>query len=185
MEFFFPSHWHTQRWTIPPVDKSCVCCQQTLSLRGCDLQPHTHPTGSLRVPQCSVRWKAHVPTSPLNDRAADHFKQNFPSVGGGMLKSLSRYPGELFGTLSTCVCVCVQVQCLLLCLFTVGACVRAHWFVLPSTSTQMSVCMCTSVHMSALEFFCPAVWNTADVFSSPPRKPPPLSPSLLSPLTLI
>lgn len=185
MEFFFPSHWHTQRWTIPPVDKSCVCCQQTLSLRGCDLQPHTHPTGSLRVPQCSVRWKAHVPTSPLNDRAADHFKQNFPSVGGGMLKSLSRYPGELFGTLSTCVCVCVQVQCLLLCLFTVGACVRAHWFVLPSTSTQMCVCMCTSVHMSALEFFCPAVWNTADVFSSPPRKPPPLSPSLLSPLTLI
>lgn len=44
----------------------------------------------------------------------------------------------------------------------------------------MCVCVCTSVHMSALEFFCPAVWNTADVFSSPPRKPPPLSPSLSS-----
>lgn len=167
MEFFFPSHWHTQRWTIPPVDKSCVCCQQTLSLRGCDLQPHTHPTGSLRVPQCSVRWKAHVPTSPLNDRAADHFKQNFPSVGGGMLKSLSRYPGELFGTLNACVCVC---KCnVFYCVYSLWVHVYARTDLCCQVPPHKCVCVCVPQYTCQLWSFFAQPCGTQQMCSALPR----------------
>lgn len=169
MEFFFPSHWHTQRWTIPPVDKSCVCCQQTLSLRGCDLQPHTHPTGSLRVPQCSVRWKAHVPTSPLNDRAADHFKQNFPSVGGGMLKSLSRYPGELFGTLSTCVCVCVCKCNVFYCVYSLWVHVYARTDLCCQVPPHKCVCVCVPQYTCQLWSFFAQPCGTQQMCSALPR----------------
>lgn len=151
-------------------------------LWGCDLQPHTHPTGSLRVPQCSVRWKAHMPTSPLNDRAADHFKQATQSKTFHLLVEgcWSHWAGTLESCLGLWTHVCVCKCNVFYCVYSLWVHVYARTDLCCQEPSHKCVCVCTSVHMSALEFFCPAVWNTADVFSSPPRKPPPLSPSLSS-----
>lgn len=173
---FFPSHWHTH--------STCgqILCLSSTNPLSYEVATSGHPTGSLRVTQCSVRWKAHVPTSPLNDRAADHFKQATRSKTFHLLVEgcWSHWAGTLESCLGLWTHVCVCKCNVFYCVYSLWVHVYARTDLCSQVPPHKCVCVCTSVHMSALEFFCPAVWNTADVFSSPPRKPPPLSPSLSS-----
>lgn len=116
----------------------------------------------------------HVFVSPLNDGAADLFKQATRSTTFHLLvkRCWSHWAGTPESGSGLWKLVCVRA-CMCECKCNVfeltRGCTRTLICVAKHLDTDACACVrgCTSVHMSALEFFCPAVWNTADVFSSP------------------